>query len=164
MQVVIRRMEARDLEDVRALWNDIVAQGASFPGREPLSPAEARAFFAAQTYVGVAVADGAFAGFYILHPNNIGRCAHVANASYGVDAHLRGQGIGRALVNHSIDMLAPCGFRGLQFNAVVSTNAGAIKLYEELGFTRVGVIPGGYDQKDVGYVDTYIYYHPAREA
>ena len=105
--------------------------------------------------------DGAVAGLSILHPNNVGRCGHVANASYAVASHARGRGVGRALVSDSLEALAPCGFRGLQFNAVVASNAGAIALYESLGFTRIGTVPEGFRNLDGAYEDIHVYYHPA---
>ncbi|NLD87249.1 MAG: GNAT family N-acetyltransferase, partial [Clostridiales bacterium] len=45
------------------------------------------------------------------------------------------------------------GFRVLQFNAVVADNVPALKLYEKLGFTRLGVIPGGFRAKNGEYKD-----------
>ena len=75
----------------------------------------------------------------------------------------RGQGIGEALVRHSLSQLRPHGFTGLQFNAVVSTNRTAIALYEKLGFTRVGTIPGGFRLPDGSFVDIYLYFHAAPE-
>ena len=103
--------------------------------------------------------DGRVVGLYILHPNNIGRCAHTANTSYAVDSSCRGRGVGRALVQDSLDNLKPCGFRGLQFNAVVASNAGAVHLYEDLGFACIGTIPGGFRLKDGTFEDTRIYFH-----
>ena len=92
-----------------------------------------------------------------LHPNNVGRCAHVGNASYAVASSVRGLGLGRALVEDSLAQAARKGFRGLQFNAVVAGNAGAIHLYEDLGFVRVGTVPGGFVNFMGGYEDIHIY-------
>lgn len=160
--VDVRPWEPADLPAMTAIWNEVVCDGRAFPQVDSLADLdEAAAFFGAQTRTAVAVADGAVAGLYILHPNNVGRCGHIANASYAVDARVRGRGIGRALVADSVASLAPCGFRGLQFNAVVASNRGAIALYESLGFTRVGTVPGGYRNLDDAYEDIHIYYHPA---
>ena len=109
----------------------------------------------------LAVLDGRVVGLYILHPNNIGRAAHIANASYAVDSAVRGQHIGEGLVRHCLSQLAVYGFTGLQFNAVVATNTVAIKLYEKLGFVRVGTIPGGFRLPGDVYCDIHIYFHPA---
>lgn len=161
--VRVRTWEPADLEAMTAIWNEVVRDGRAFPQIEPLSgPDEAAAFFSAQTRSAVAVGDdGTVAGLSILHPNNVGRCGHVANASYAVASHARGRGVGRALVSDSLAALAPCGFRGLQFNAVVASNAGAIALYESLGFTRIGTVPEGFRNLDGAYEDIHVYYHPA---
>ena len=159
----IRVFRIDDVARMRAIWNGVVRAGNAFPQFDELADdLEATEFFAEQTRTAVAVDDeDEVVGLYILHPNNIGRCAHTANASYAVDEGHRGQGIGRALVQDSLDNLASCGFRGLQFNAVVASNANAIRLYESLGFERIGVIPGGFLNGDGVYEDMIIYYHAA---
>ena len=147
---------------MRAIWNGVVDAANAFPQREGLADdAEAERFFAGQTRAAVAVDGGCVVGLYILHPNNVGRCAHVANASYAVDPARRGEGVGRALVSDSLASLAACGFRGLQFNAVVASNTRAIALYESLGFQRIGVIPGGFENGGCVFEDMIIYYHSA---
>ena len=158
--MTIRDYQSDDLSGAAALWNGIVAQGDSFPGDTPLSDEEADRYFHAQSRTAVAVEDGRIVGLYVLHPNNIGRCAHIANASYAVMPGLRGRGIGRALVTNSLESARALGFRGLQFNAVVASNERARALYESLGFERIGMIPGGFRNKDDVYEDMYIYYHP----
>ena len=112
-----------------------------------------------QTAATCLLLDGALAGYYILHPNNIGRCGHVANASYVLDRAFRGRGLGRPLVERSLEEAAALGFRGMQFNAVVASNVHARHLYERLGFVPLGVIPGGFRMKDGHYEDICPYYH-----
>lgn len=160
-QVAVRAYRQADLPAMARIWNEVVEAGRAFPQDETLGPQEAEEFFAAQSFTGVAELQGQVVGLYILHPNDIGRKGHIANASYAVDAGVRGCGIGRALVTHSLAQLAPCGFRGLQFNAVVASNLGAIHLYESLGFTRVGTIPGGYRNINGEYEDMHIFFHEA---
>lgn len=174
MAVAIRPYCAGDLAKMCEIWNEVVETGNAFPQMETLSPAEAGAFFAGQSHCAVAVlhtgdSDAAsgecgqessdVVGLYILHPNNVGRCGHVANASYAVSSAARGRGIGRLLVEDSLVASAACGFRGLQFNAVVASNAGAIALYEKLGFVRVGTIPEGFCNLKGEYEDMHIFYH-----
>lgn len=144
------------LHDAAAIWNEIVAAGDSFPGDEVLSDEQAWEMFEAQTASVCALDGDEVVGVYILHPNNIGRCGHIANASYAVKAGARGRGVGRALVEDCIRQAKAHGFRGLQFNAVVSTNTAAIALYIKLGFHVIGTVPGGYRYKDEGYRDTLI--------
>ena len=47
----------------------------------------------------------------------------------------------------------------LQFNAVVKSNTGALALYKKLGFTQLGVILGGFLNKDGEYEDIIPHYH-----
>lgn len=137
-----------------AIWNRVVEDGVAFPQTEPLTPEAGAAFFAEQTLTAVAVdGDGEVLGMYILHPNNIGRCGHIANASYAVATHARGRGVGEALVRDSLKQAKAHGFRIMQFNAVVATNTAALHLYEKVGFTRLGVIPKGFRLPDGTYAD-----------
>lgn len=154
----LRLYELRDLPAMAAIWNEVVAAGRAFPQTEPLTPGEAAAHFAGQTASVVADVDGGLAGLYILHPNNVGRCGHIANAAFAVAAAHRGRGLGELLARHCLALAAERGFTLLQFNAVVATNHGAIALYEKLGFTRLGAIPGGFLLPDGSYADIYPYY------
>lgn len=104
------------------------------------------------------IIDGQVVGYYILHPNNIGRCSYVANASYVLDKSVRGKHLGKYLVEHSIKTAKELNFRGMQFNAVVESNKPAPHIYKSLGFKEVGMIPGGFMLKDGSYSNMYILY------
>lgn len=151
--VILRAWRPTDLVAMRRLWNAIVAAGDAFPQEEPLGAGEAGEFFAAQTHCGVALLGRRLVGLYILHPNNVGRCGHIANASYAVLAGFRGRHIGEALVRDSLCQAKRLGFRILQFNAVVAGNVPARRLYEKLGFTPLGRIPGGFCLSGGAYTD-----------
>ena len=97
-------------------------------------------------------------GLYILHPNNVGRCGHIANASYCVSSAARGQRVGESLVKDCLQQAREHGFKILQFNAVVETNERARKLYEKLGFNLLGVIPGGFRLKSGKFENICLYY------
>ena len=158
MGVVIRKYSENELGTVANIWNHVVKEGKYFPQIDVLSLKEATAFFAEQTFTGVAEEDGVIVGLYILHPNNIGRCGHIANASYAVAADQRGKRIGEKLVVHSLEMAKESGFRIMQFNAVVADNKGAISLYKKLGFKELGTIPGGFKMDDGTFVDIIPFY------
>ncbi len=157
VNIELRPIEKADLSQAVAIWNDVVAAGDSFPGDTVLSEAEAWDMFCAQIQTVCAVANGKVVGVYILHPNNIGRCAHIANASYAVKADARGRGIGRMLVEDCLNRAKSKGFRGLQFNAVVVSNTTAIALYLKLGFKILGTVTGGYRDLSGCYRDTLIF-------
>ena len=158
--IIVRAWREEDLPAMTAIWNEVVEEGLAFPQEDCLSPEEARAFFASQSRSAVAerVGDGAILGLYILHPNNVGRCGHICNASYAVSSESRGLRIGEKLVRDCIAAAPAFGFRVLQFNAVVATNTRARRLYEKLGFTQLGTIPGGFRSKDGHYEDICPYY------
>ncbi len=141
------------------IWNEVVEEGIAFPQLDLLDEESGRRFFAGQTYCGVADDDGAVVGLYILHPNNVGRCGHIANASYAVDSACRGKHIGEMLVKDCLVRAKNAGFRLMQFNAVVESNIHARHLYERLGFVLLGTIPNGFMMKDGSYQNICLYYH-----
>ena len=142
------------------IWNQVVEEGVAFPQEECLNVDTGAAFFQEQSYCGVAVEEetGKVLGMYILHPNNIGRCGHICNASYAVDHDSRGRHVGEKLVLDSLAQGKRLGFRLMQFNAVVASNVHARHLYERVGFRPLGVIPGGFRLKDGSYEDICPYY------
>lgn len=161
MQVEVRQYQREDARQAAAVWNEVVEEGAAFPQEELLDEETGHAFFESQSFTGVAydAQIGEVVGLYILHPNNVGRCGHICNASYAVKRGLRGQHIGETLVRHCMDEAKALGFRVLQFNAVVKSNTPALRLYERLGFVPLGVIPGGFRNKDGVYEDIIPHYH-----
>ena len=156
--MLIREYTQADLEQMIPIWNEIVEEGIAFPQEECLDMESGKAFFAGQSYTGVADADGKIVGLYILHPNNVGRCGHLCNASYAVSSSVRGQHIGEKLVTDCLKKAKELGFRVLQFNAVVESNIHARHLYERLGFVQLGTIPGGFRMKDGHYENICPYY------
>lgn len=157
-KIQIREYIGADLEGMIPIWNEIVEEGIAFPQEDCLDRESGTAFFASQSYTGVAESDGKILGLYILHPNNIGRCGHICNASYAVSSKARGQHIGEKLVLDCLRKAKELGFRVLQFNAVVESNIHARHLYERLGFTQLGTIPGGFRMKDGSYANICPYY------
>jgi len=158
-KMIIREFTAADIDAAKEIWNEIVREGRAFPQMECLDEETGLEFFSSQSYTGLCLdADGSVLGLYILHPNNVGRCGHICNASYAVASKARGRGVGESLVRHCMEKAAELGFRVLQFNAVVATNTVALKLYEKLGFTRLGTIPGGFKMPDGSYEDIIPHY------
>ena len=156
---MMREYTPRDMGEMIRIWNEVVMEGIAFPQEECLDAESGTAFFASQSYTGVAEIDGEVKGLYILHPNNIGRCGHICNASYAVSSDARGLHIGEQLVLDCLMKGRELGFRVLQFNAVVESNIHARHLYERLGFIQLGTIPGGFRMKDGHYENICPYYH-----
>lgn len=160
MSIIVKQLTENELSGCTAIWNSVVSDGLAFPQEEILSLDAAREFFAQQSYVGAAVDESSkqIVGVYILHPNNVGRCGHICNASYAVKKDCRGRHIGEALVRDCIEKGKALGFGVLQFNAVVKTNTAALSLYKKLGFTQLGVIPKGFRKDDGTYEDIIPHY------
>lgn len=161
MNIAIMPYDKKYIEDAIAIWNRVVLDGVAFPQLDCLAVEDGHEFFTEQSFTGLAFDEdsGELLGLYILHPNNIGRCGHICNASYAVKADKRGLGVGEALVTHCMKKGGELGFRILQFNAVVANNHGALHLYEKLGFVKLGVIPNGFLMKDGTYQDIVPHYH-----
>ena len=156
--MTVREYTQQDLPDMIKIWNEVVEDGIAFPQEEPLDLKSGVEFFASQSYTGVAEEDGRIYGLYILHPNNVGRCGHICNASYAVASEARGRHIGEQLVLDCLKKGKEIGFRVLQFNAVVESNIHARHLYERLGFTQLGTITGGFRMKDGHYENICPYF------
>ncbi len=159
MSIVIKEYDKSGVSDAAAIWNEVVEEGVAFPQKDTLDEDSADAFFCSQSFTGVAYDGEEAVGLYILHPNNVGRCGHICNASYAVKSSRRGQHIGEMLVKHCMAKAKELGYGVLQFNAVVRTNTAALALYKKLGFTQLGVIPKGFLMKDGTYEDIIPHYH-----
>lgn len=160
MNISIRKFELQDIQAMRRIWNEVVEEANAFPQETGLAnETEAQEFFASQTFTAVAECEGEILGLYILHPNNIGRCASIANASYAVSKTARGKGIGQELVKDCLAQAKNFGYHVLQFNAVVATNFAAVHLYEKLGFEKLGTIPACFRKNDGNYEDLILFFH-----
>ncbi len=156
--IIIRAYTKDDVDAMSEIWNEVVEEGIAFPQEGFLDHVSGTDFFDQQTYCGIAEENGEVVGLYILHPNNVGRCGHIANTSYAIKSGYRGKHIGEKLVNDSIEQAKKHGFTILQFNAVVESNIHARHLYERLGFVQLGTIPKGFRMKDGHYENICPYY------
>lgn len=156
----IEEFKKEYVKDAISIWNDIVEDGIAFPQKEALDEKSGTEFFNSQSFTGIAIDTDSneVVGLYILHPNNVGRCGHISNASYAVKKSKRGMHIGEFLVKDCLAKAKEIGFKILQFNAVVATNTSALKLYAKLGFTQLGIIPNGFLMKDGTYEDIIPHY------
>lgn len=158
--VVIRKYALSDIKYMINIWNEVVDEGIAFPQEEVLDETNGEEFFASQSYCAVAeeAETGKVLGLYILHPNNVGRCGHICNASYAVSGPSRGMHIGGKLVLDCIQQAKRLGFKILQFNAVVASNVHARHLYDRIGLKQLGIIPKGFRLKSGQYEDICPYF------
>ena len=157
--MLVRKYDNKDINSMVTIWNEVVESGVAFPQEDTLDEVTGKVFFESQSYCGVAVDDNdEGVGLYILHPNNVGRCGHICNASYAVNSKCRGLHIGEKLVTDCLLQAKELGFKVLQFNAVVESNVHARHLYERVGFKQLGTIPHGFRMKDGTYENICPYY------
>lgn len=156
--IEIKDFNKASIQEAIQVWNEVVEQGVAFPQMECLDEESGLAFFQSQSKTRLAYIDQEVVGLYILHPNNVGRCGHICNASYAVASKCRGKHIGQALVEDCLEQAKACGFRILQFNAVVASNQAALNLYKKLGFQPLGIIPKGFLLKSGEYEDIIPHY------
>ena len=148
-----------DWPDIWPFWHAIVAAGETYTWSPDTPYDEGRRLWMLPPPAEVLVAEdgnGAVRGTAVVKPNQPGLGDHVANASFMVDPSARGLGIGRRLGEAVIERSRSAGYRALQFNAVVATNAPAIRLWESLGFAVVGRVPQAFGHPQVGPVDLLI--------
>ena len=158
-QLTVRTAVPEEWASIWPFFSEIVRAGESFGYDTDMGEEQARAmwFDGPPSRTVVATEEsGEVLGTANLHRNRGGPGAHVASATYVVAPEYQGRGVGRALVEYSLVWARAEGYRAMQFNAVVETNAAALSLYESLGFAVIGTVPGGFLHPRQGYVGLHI--------
>lgn len=153
----IRPAADADRDAVLAIVAPVLAAGETYAVPRDLDRAGVDAYWFGPTHdVFVAEADGEILGTYYLMANQQGGGAHVANCGYITAPAARGKGVARAMCENSLARARERGFRAMQFNHVVSTNTGAVALWQKLGFAIVGTLPEAFNHLVHGFVDSYV--------
>ena len=150
-------------EDHDALWailEPVIRHGHTYPLPRDLDREAALAYWLAPAHQVFVAADdaGRILGTYFLQANQQGGGSHVANCGYMTAPHAAGRGVASAMCAHSLEEAARRGFRSMQFNFVVSTNAPAVRLWTRFGFEIVGRLPQAFHHPTDGYVDAFVMY------
>jgi ribosomal protein S18 acetylase RimI-like enzyme len=157
--MIIRPATGADHDAVWTILEPVIRGGETYTLPRDWTREEAVAYWMGAPHeVFVAEEDGDGLGTYYLQPNQRGGGAHVANCGYITGPHATGRGVARAMCSHSLDWARERGFRAMQFNFVVSTNARAVRLWESFGFEIVGRLPGAFLHPNEGYVDALVMY------
>lgn len=154
--MLIRQAGLADLEAMWMLFQAVIAPGDALPFADSLDRDTFRAHWFGGHIASVAMAGARLLGMYKLGANYPDLGSHVATATYLVDPAAQGQGVGRALVEHSLAQAQREGFMAMQFNYVVSTNVPAMALYRKLGFAIVGTLPKAFRHRQLGLVDAHV--------
>lgn len=167
--MLIRPATDADWEQIWSFLSVVLAAGETYTYPQDISEAEARQQWLLAGPWHVLVAElgdevpragsarpGRVAGIVKFGPNQPGRGAHVANASFVVDPAANGLGVGRALAEEALVQARDRGFRAMQFNAVVETNTRAVALWRSLGFEILTTVPAAFDHPVHGYVGLHV--------
>lgn len=156
--VRIRPASEQDWPEIYPIFTVIVAEGRTYAYPDNLSSEEARSYWMQEPPGRTVVAvDGDRAvATASMGPNRPGRGSHVATASFMVDPRYQGQGIGRALGEYVVDWARAEGYRSIQFNAVVETNAAAVRLWKSLGFEILATVPEAFNHPEHGLVGLHV--------
>jgi ribosomal protein S18 acetylase RimI-like enzyme len=151
----IRPATSNDRPAIWAILEPVIRAGETYALDRDMSRDAALAYwFADEAFV--AEDEGAVVGTYYLRRNQAGGGGHVCNCGYMVSAAASGRGVARAMCAHSLGHARSRGYRAMQFNFVVSTNERAVRLWQAMGFTEIGRVPGGFDHPRLGDVDALI--------
>ncbi|UYY77435.1 GNAT family N-acetyltransferase [Sphingomonas sp. R1] len=159
MSLAIRPAAPGDRAAIWAILEPVLRAGETYALNRDLTREAALAYWlGADRIPFVAEAAGEIVGTYYLRANQAGGGAHVANCGYATHPEARGRGIARAMAEHSFAEARARGFRAMQFNFVVSSNAAAVRLWHALGFETVGRIPEAFEHPALGLVDALVLY------
>ena len=157
--MIIRPAGKSDEEAIWRILEPTIRAAETYTLPRDLGRADALTYwFAPENLVWVAEDDRRIVGTYYLRPNQRGGGSHVANCGYMTAADASGRGVGTAMCRHSLGEAKSLGYMAMQFNFVVSTNAGAVRLWKTLGFDVVGTLPDAFQHPRMGYVDAFVMY------
>jgi len=157
--VEIKLAQDAYFEEIWPIIHDVFKKGDTYPFSTQTTKSDAFQIWMKHpkaTYVAYRADE--IVGTYYIKPNQPGLGSHVCNAGYIVVSKARGQGIGRAMCRHSLNEARQLGFKAMQYNLVVCTNKGAIKLWQDLGFKIIGTLPKAFNHREKGFVDALIMY------
>lgn len=158
MHTSIRETCEADWPQVWAILEPVFRAGETYSFAQDISEQQAHHAWMelpAKTFV-CTKPDGEVVGTYFLKANQPGQGAHVCNCGYAVSSTGRGSGVASSMCEHSQQVARETGFRSMQFNLVVSTNEGAVRLWQQLGFSIVGTLPEAFNHPIRGYVDAFV--------
>lgn len=159
MAVAIRAATAADFDQIWPIFYEVASAGDTYGYRRDTSRDQAFHLwmdYPRATYL--AEDDGQVLGTYYIKTNNEGPGDHVCNCGYMVSSVARGKGLATSMCEHSQQEAIRLGYRAMQFNFVASSNEGAVRLWNRLGFETVGRLPGAFNHPKLGYVDALVMY------
>lgn len=155
--LLIRPATPGDAAAVAAIILPTIRAGTTYTLDRDMTEADALAYWmGADKQTFVAERAGTIVGTYYIRPNQAGGGRHVCNCGYMTSAAAIGRGIASRMCEHSIAHARATGYRGMQFNFVVSTNERAVRLWQSHGFEILARLPDAFRHPEAGYVDAFV--------
>ncbi|MGD0061907.1 MAG: GNAT family N-acetyltransferase [Streptosporangiaceae bacterium] len=158
--VEIRQIRETDWAQVWPIVRDVVRAAETFAYDPSMSSSQACQIWveAPPGLTVVALEEHRVVGTAKMGPNHPGPGSHVSSASFMVAPGARGRGVGTELCRFALAWAKERGYTGMQFNAVAESNHRAVELYQRLGFTVIGTVPGAFAHPAMGHVGLHIMY------
>lgn len=156
MPVTLRRYTSQDAGDLWRLLQPAFRAGDTYTVDPEISEDAAIAFWCSEGKSVFLAETDRVVGTYYIKPNQGGGGSHICNCGFVTDPEARGQGVATGMLDHALMEARTQGYRAMQFNFVVATNTGAIRLWERAGFATVGRLPQAFRHPTAGYVDALI--------
>ena len=155
----IREATKEDFDNIWPIFHEVAAAGDTYAYPRDTTREQALALwmdYPRKTYLWEE--DGQVLGTYYIKTNQAGPGDHVCNCGYMVSSLARGRGLATAMCEHSQQVAVELGYQAMQFNFVASSNEGAVRLWNKLGFATVGRLPRAFNHPSLGYVDALVMY------
>lgn len=153
----IREAEIKDWDLIWPIFNEVVKAGETYAYETETTKDQAeKIWLDAPRKTFVAEENGKIYGTYYIKTNQAGPGNHVCNCGYMVSSIARGRGLATTMCEHSQEMALKLGYKAMQFNFVASSNEGAVRLWNKLGFETVGRLPSAFNHPTKGYVDALV--------
>ena len=155
----IREAEREDFDQIWSIFHEIAAAGETYAYPQDITREQAvKLWIDIPRKAYVFEEEGKILGTYYIKTNQAGPGDHVCNCGYMVSSAARGRGLATAMCEHSQRIARELGYKAMQFNFVVSSNEGAIRLWSKLGFATAGRLPKAFRHPSKGYVDVLVMY------
>lgn len=155
----IRKAIPSDSDQIWEIISEVISKGDTYVFAPDSSKEKMLDYWlASDKHTFVAEQNGEIIGTFYLKANQPDLGSHIVNAGYMVSSKARGQGLGYTMGEFSIAEAKRLGFRAMQFNIVIKTNEGAVRLWQKLGFSIIGEIPDAFQHSRLGFVNAYIMY------
>ncbi len=157
LEIKIRPAKETDFDQIWEIIKQVISTGDTYVFAPDSSREKMLDYWCGkdkQTFV--ATIDGQVLGTFFIKDNQPDLGSQVANASFMTLASAARRGIGTAMGKFAMEEAKWLGYLAMQFNIVVKTNTGAIRLWQKLGFNIIDEIPDAFNHSQNGLTNAYI--------